>query len=181
MRTLRDQALLILDKRGAILDIARDVSRIMREEGVTGAVIGGVAVVLHGHVRTTVDVDIWTAEPPAGLADVLRTRGYQFDAGRREFVKDGVPVHLVTADQIKPAPQSTLDLDGVTTIDLASLIGMKLRSGLADPLRAQDLADVIGLIRCNGLSPAFASRLPAAIRNDFRKLARSIARADRKV
>ncbi len=177
-RSLRDEALLILDKRGAILDIARDLSRVMREEHFEGAVIGGVAVVLHGYVRTTVDVDLWMAGPLGGVADALAEHGYGFDAQRREFIKSGVPVHLVTSEQIKRPPRSRVDVEGITTIDLASLIDMKLRSGLSDPLRAQDLADVIGLIRCNRLSPAFASQLEAAVRPEFRKLARSIAREE---
>lgn len=55
----REEALLILEKRGSILDIAREVSRLIRDSGVDGVVIGGVAVVLHGHVRTTKDIDIF--------------------------------------------------------------------------------------------------------------------------
>lgn len=46
---LRDEALLLLDKRGEVLDIAREVSRLMRAAGIPGIVIGGIAVVLHGH------------------------------------------------------------------------------------------------------------------------------------
>ena len=48
---LRHEAMLMLDNRGAVLETARTISRIMREHGVPGAIIGGVAVVLHGHVR----------------------------------------------------------------------------------------------------------------------------------
>jgi len=55
---LRDEVLLILDKRGTVLDIAREVSLLMHTAGIPGVVIGGIAVVLHGHVRTTKDVDI---------------------------------------------------------------------------------------------------------------------------
>ena len=55
---LRDEALLLLDKRGTVLDIAREVSHLMHEVGIPGLVIGGIVVVLHGHVRTTRDVDI---------------------------------------------------------------------------------------------------------------------------
>src|SRR5439155_26150806 len=50
---LRHEAMLMLDKRGAVLATAVKVSRVMRERGIDGAVIGGVAVVLHGHIRTT--------------------------------------------------------------------------------------------------------------------------------
>src|SRR5207253_874843 len=60
---LRHEALLMLDKRGAVLETARTISRIMRQHHVPGAIIGGVAVVLHGHVRTTKDVDVLVQQP----------------------------------------------------------------------------------------------------------------------
>src|SRR6184192_3328155 len=58
---VRHEALLMLDKRGAILDTAREVSRVLKQHKVRGAIIGGVAVVLHGHIRTTKDVDVYVA------------------------------------------------------------------------------------------------------------------------
>jgi hypothetical protein len=64
---LRDEALLMLDRRGAVLDIARQVSQLMRTAGIPGVVIGGVAVVLHGHVRTTRDIDIFLPPPSRAL------------------------------------------------------------------------------------------------------------------
>ena len=61
-------------------------------------------------------------------------------------------------------------------MDLPELIEMKLRSGTTNLLRAQDLADVIGLIRVHGLSGEFARTLDKALRPAFRKIARAIAR-----
>lgn len=174
--TLRDEALLILDNRGAVLDIAREVSRLMRAAGIPGAVIGGVAVVLHGHVRTTKDVDIFVPPPLGPLADLLTANGFAFDRARRAFVRQGPPVHLVLPEQIGPPPKEMVEMEGVTTVSLADLIGMKLRSGSADPLRAQDLADVIGLIRHHRLTGGFARHLDKALRPAFRKLARLIQR-----
>ena len=72
---LRAEALGLLNKRSAILDLAREVSRLMRGAGIPGAVIGGVAVVLHGHVRTTMDIDIFTNGPLEPLAELLLARG----------------------------------------------------------------------------------------------------------
>jgi hypothetical protein len=60
--SIREEALLILRGRGAILDTAREVSAVLRAQGIEGGVIGGVAVVLHGHVPTTVDVDVHTPQ-----------------------------------------------------------------------------------------------------------------------
>lgn len=173
---LKREAWRLLEGDSAILDVARDVSRILREADIRGAVIGGVAVVLHGYVRTTVDVDVFTPGPPEALAAALRTGGYRFRRAAREFVRGAVPVHLVLADQLGPPPKRLAEIDGVTTVSLADLINIKLRSGTRSVLRAIDLADVIGLIRCNRLSGAFAAKVDRPLRPEFRKLARAVAR-----
>lgn len=46
----------MLEGDGEILDVARDVTRILNEERIRGAAIGGIAAGLHGHVRATADV-----------------------------------------------------------------------------------------------------------------------------
>jgi hypothetical protein len=173
---LRDEALLILDKRGAVLDIAREVSRLMRAAGLPGVVIGGVAVVLHGHVRTTKDIDIFLNPPLKPLADLLTSNGFTFDRVERAFVKQGVPVHLVVTEQVGSPPKETVEIEGVTTVTLADLISMKLHSGSTNLLRAQDLADVIGLIRHHQLTSSFARHLDKTLRPSFRKLIRLIQR-----
>ncbi|MFO0972646.1 MAG: DUF6036 family nucleotidyltransferase [Phycisphaerae bacterium] len=157
-----------------ILDVARQVSRIMARRHIRGAVIGGIAVVLHGHVRTTKDVDVFAPEPIDDLADALRAGRFEFDRRRREFVKSGVPVHLVTLEQLGREPRSIVEIDHVATVSLADLIDMKLRSGLSNPLRAQDLADVIGLIRHHRLRTTFAAALDRSVRTEFRKLAKAV-------
>jgi hypothetical protein len=171
---LRDEALLMLDKRGALLDIAREVSHLMRTAGIPGVVIGGVAVVLHGYVRTTNDIDIFLQPPLEPMADLLTANGYTFDRQRREFIKHSVPVQLVLPEQIGALSAAAVDIEGVMTVTLADLINMKLRSGSTNPLRAQDLADVIGLIRQHQLPSGFARHLDKALRPAFRKLVRLI-------
>ena len=171
---LRDEALLLLDKRGTVLDMAREVSHLMQAAGIPGVVIGGLAVVLHGHVRTTKDIDIFVPPPLEPLADLLIANGFTFDRVGKAFVKHGVPVHLVLPEQVGPPPQETVEIEGVMTVTLADLIGMKLRSGSTNLLRAQDLADVIGLIRHHRLSSSFARHLDKALRPAFRKLVRMI-------
>ena len=52
-RALRVEALSLLDRRGSILELAREISRLMRRQGIPGVVVGGIAVVLHGHLRVT--------------------------------------------------------------------------------------------------------------------------------
>jgi hypothetical protein len=122
-RVLRDEALSLLDRHGSILELAREISRLMRRQGIPGVVVGGIAVVLHGHLRVTKDVDVFLDQPLQPIAD---------------------------------------------------LIAMKLASGMRNMLRAQDLADVIGLIRHNCLTSEYANHLDKSLRPAFRKLVKAI-------
>ena len=175
---LRDEALKLLDGRGAILDAAREISAAMREAGVEGAIVGGVAVVLHGHVRTTVDVDVYSPEPAPKLVELLESLGFALDRSRRQFTRGDLIVHIVRPEQVGEPPRRFVTIDGVATVSLADLIAMKLRSGLAKMTRAQDLADVIGLIRKCGLKGDFARKLDAPLRPSFRELVRAVASED---
>jgi len=169
------EALRLLQRDSVILEIAREVSRIFREAGIDGAVIGGVATVLHGHVRTTLDVDVFVPPPAKTFGDLLLANGFQFDASKKEFVRDGVPVHLVLEQQTGQFPTGRTEIDGITTVELCDLINLKLRSGTRSITRAQDIADVIGLIRVHRLTGTFASQIEKNLRPEFRKLATAIA------
>jgi Nucleotidyltransferase of unknown function (DUF6036) len=173
-RVLRDEALNLLDQRGSILELARELTALMRREGIPGVVIGGVAVVLHGHIRTTKDIDIFLDQPLEVIAAPLVAEGFQYDVARREFVRADVPVHLVTREQVPKPPRKTIEIDGIDTVSLADLIEMKLNSGSQNILRAQDLADVIGLIRHNRLTGEFARYLDKSLRPAYRKLVKAI-------
>ncbi len=173
-RTLRDEALSLLDRRGSILDLAREISQLMRRESIAGAVIGGIAVILHGHLRVTKDVDVLLDQPLQAIADLLIAEGFAYDQARREFSRDGIALHLVTLEQVGKAPRETIEIEGVTTVSLADLVEMKLASGMRNLLRAQDLADVIGLIRHNGLTSEFSKHLDKSLRPTFRKLVKAI-------
>lgn len=76
--------------------------------------------------------------------------------------------------QVGSTLKETIEIDGVTNTPLVDLVEMKLRTGSTNLLRAQDLADVIGLIHHHQLSGAFARHLDKALRPAFRKLARRI-------
>lgn len=171
---LRNEALAMLHGESKILDVAREVSGVLRSAEIPGAIIGGVAVVLHGYVRTTLDVDVWTPEPAERLAEALKDAGFVWNRSRREFAIAGVPVHLVLTDQTGREPARRREIDGITTVSLADLINLKLRSGTKSVLRAIDLADVIGLIRANRLGSSFAVKIDKPLRAEFRKLVTAI-------
>ncbi len=168
----------MLEGEGAILDVARDISRILREERIRGAIVGGIAVGLHGHVRATTDVDVYVPLPLEPFAEALRRHGYAYDARKKEFRRAGVPVHIVTDDQTGGPPNRLSTIDDITTVSLPDLVNMKLRSGTESVLRSQDLADVIALIRTHRLGGRFAPRIAPKLRAEFRKLVRAVE-ADR--
>lgn len=58
-------------------------------------------------------------------------------------------------------------------LDLRTLTELKLASGTSSPDRLQDLADVLALIRANGLREAFADTLDASVREKYRELWRA--------
>lgn len=68
----------------------------------------------------------------------------------------------------------TIEIEGITTVTLIDLINMKLRSGTENLLRAQDLANVIGLIRHHQLSGEFTRHLDKELRPALRKIIRLI-------
>ncbi len=147
-----------------LLDVARRVS------DATGApIVGGIAVFLHGYQRTTVDVDVFAADPDAVRASLLAL-GATWDRQRREFLLDRVPVHLITENETGGLPEATETKRGITVVSLPDLVKFKLRSGLQSTNRAKDLADVVELIRNVPLDKRFATRLPKNQRAPFKKL-----------
>lgn len=164
----------MLEGDSAILDVARDISSILNKSGIRGAIVGAVAVGLHGHVRATMDVDVYVPPPLEPFAEVLRKHRYTYHARKREFTRSGVPVHIVTDDQTGGPPRRLTRIDDITTVSLADLINMKLRSGTQSVLRAQDLADVIALIRAHRLNGRFVPKVDRALRPEFRKLVRAL-------
>ena len=85
-----------------------------------------------------------------------------------------LPVQLVDERIVQPVPHDRVQIDDVTTVSLADLINMKLRSGSTSVLRSQDIADVVGLIRANKLTGAFTSKLDKTVRAEFQKLAKAV-------
>src|SRR5215217_1651634 len=112
---LRNEAMLMLEKRGAVMETAVKVSRILKKRDIDGAIIGGVSVVLHGHIRTTKDVDVAVRGELQECRSAFEEAGLTFDSKRREFDLDGVPVQLVSDEMVK-LPAAFVEIDGVRTV-----------------------------------------------------------------
>ena len=153
--------------------------------GVSYAVVGGMALNAHGYRRTTVDVDILvTRDSSKKIHEQLDGLGYipPFPGSRNlrdtatgvrieflitgEFPGDGKPKPIAFPDPASAA----LEVDGIRYIKLPQLIELKLASGMTNPGRLKDLADVQELIKHTKLSRALADQLHQYVRPKFLEL-----------
>ena len=152
--------------------------------GIPHAIVGGVAVCLHGYRRNTVDLDLLVRQADqARVRTALEKRGYTWSAEQAEFRgPSGIPVQFLmsgekagsSADVLLPDPDAagvTVEIEGLAVLDLARLIEIKLACGLGSPRRThRDLADVVELIAVHDLDRSFARHLHKSLRPAFRKL-----------
>src|SRR4051794_19689317 len=108
--SLATEAILMLENRGEVLETARRVSRILRDAKIDGAIIGGIAVFLHGYARTTSDVDVFIPGELQPASDALRRAGWVYDEAHREFRAGQVPVQLVDDKIVQPSPTERVEL-----------------------------------------------------------------------
>jgi hypothetical protein len=179
--------------QGPVHKTMRDLARRLECEDIDYSVIGGMALVLHGYERLTVDVDLlMTREGLAKFVERLVGRGYMpaFPAAKKHFrdVETGVNIEIITTGEYpgdgKPKPVSFPDpsrvseiADGIKVIDLATLIELKLASGLSAEHRVKDIADVQQLIETLNLSRAFQFKLDQSVRDEYDRLWEATRRA----
>jgi hypothetical protein len=155
----------------------RRVAERLEQARITYAIVGGMAVNAHGHMRTTGDVDFLLTA--AGFAAFLKLVGAgDFErVGRRprRFVdtQTGVTFDIVITGRFpgsgKPGPIAFPDpaavkqqIDDRSYVDLVTLIQLKLAAR-----RYQDFGDVVNLIRAHQLDEAFAEKLHPSVRPDY--------------
>ena len=172
-----------------VYETLRDITARLRKIGIPYAVMGGMALVAHGYRRTTEDVDILVTQD--GLIAVHQSiigLGYRPAFEGSKNVRDtrtGVRIEFVIAGQFpgdgKPKPiafpdpqQVSVEIDGVHYVGLPSLIELKLASGMTNPGRLRDLADVQELIRVLHFPTEFADQLNPYVRAKFLELATAL-------
>lgn len=173
-------------QQGKVYETLQNVSQSLSKAGIEYAVIGGMALVIHGYRRTTQDVDLLLT--PEGL-ETFRTalvgRGFvPAFTGATKIFKDtatGVAVKIIVTGEYpgdgKPKPVSfpdpavvSMDIDGIKVIKLVKLIELKLASGLSDLGRLKDLADVQELVRSLSLPSELADELDESVKADYLRL-----------
>lgn len=165
-------------------EAAQKAHAVLEAAGVPHAILGGVAVCLHGYQRNTADVDlvIRTDDSPTVKAE-LTAAGFIWDTENREFRSpSGIAVQFVIAGTKAGTKTSVLlpdpaDKDSVTRLEdlpvltLARLIESKLACGQGNLRRThRDFADVVELIARHDLSRSFARHLHSSLRETFREL-----------
>lgn len=163
----------------------REIGRRLDDLRIPYAIVGGMALVAHGYTRTTVDVDILvTREGLDAAHKALDGLGYVPPFAGSKNLRDtqtGVCIEfLVSGDYPgdgKPKPvafpdpaRASVEIDGLRFVSLPTLIELKLASGMTNPGRLRDLADVQELIRVLKLSADFDQRLEPYVRGKYGEL-----------
>ncbi len=171
-------------RREAVDQTLIRIAKRLSEEGIDYAVIGGMALVAHGYVRFTNDVDVLTTKD--GLQRIhqrLVGRGYRpaFEGSQKKLrdTESGIDIEFITTGEYpgdgKPKPVRFPDpkdvaeeRQGIRVISLPKLIELKLASGLsAEHRRLRDLADVQDLIIALKLPRDIGNEVDPSVRGEY--------------
>lgn len=171
---------------GPIHKTMKTLARRLTDEGIDYALAGGMALMLHGYRRETIDVDfLVTSEGRDRLEENLVGLGYTplFPGARKRFrdTSTRIEIDLIITGEYpgdgKPKPvsfpdpsQSAIEIDGIRILRLEKLIELKLASGMTAPDRLRDLADVQELIKLKKLDSEFAQQLDPYVREKYLEL-----------
>jgi len=165
------------EQASAVHQALRKITKRLEALGIPYAVAGGMALFMHGFRRFTEDVDlIVTREALQRIHEELEGRGYLPPFTGSKNLRDaelGVRLELRETED-DPSAVSTV-VDDLRLLNLDKLIELKLASGLTNPLRLKDIADVQELIRVLKLPEDFTERLDPLVRDKFRELHRLLA------
>ncbi len=174
---------MIFSQDGPVWGTLRRAHAALEEAGIPHAVVGGLAVFLHGHRRMTTDVDILVRrEERTAVREALESAGLPLQGG--EFIGDeDVRMHLLFSGEPEgidwakaicfPDPsdeRSLAEIDGFPTVVLIRLLEMKLACGLSNLRRPRDVDDALRLMELHHLDKRFAARLHPLLRKDFKRL-----------
>ncbi len=173
------------EDRGAVQVALRKITRRLREMGVPYAIAGGMALFAHGLRRFTEDVDLLVTED--GLKQIhreLEGAGYRPPFPGSKNLRDadsGVRIEFLVTGQFpgdgKPKPVAfplpdavAMEIEGIRYLNLPTLIELKLASGMTNPQRVKDLADVQELIKLLVLPEEMALQLNPYVRLRYAEL-----------
>ena len=184
-------------KESPLLRTARILHRYFSELDIPYAIVGGLAVVRHRAVRTTVDVDVLTRR--TGWAEVTLRAAAAFETWDDHAVakESGITIDILfpgdewEMDIPIPHPVEIREWDdelGGWYIDLLHLIELKTAVYLkkrredGDEIAAKDLADVVALTQNNlaHITEEFIEAINPAVREVYGNIAEKVTRRKRK-
>jgi hypothetical protein len=155
------------------------VRDLLAASGVRYLIVGGLAVVHHGYVRTTEDIDLLVEKDVwARLTPLLASKGFERigTTDRVRHLASGVRVDLLVEGTTIPRPRAVpfpapeparASAGDATVADLPLLVELKLRAQ-----RHQDLADVVALVKHldDGAYLALEASVPRELRSSLARL-----------
>ncbi len=173
------------DKGNAVHNALRKITKRLDDLGIPYAVVGAMAMFFHGYRRFTEDVDLLVT--PQGLAELhqkLEGLGYlpPFQGSKQlRDTENGVKVEFLVTGEYpgdgKPKPvafpkpqDASVEIDGIHFLQLPKIIELKLASGMTNPARRKDLADVQELIRELNLPIDLSSQLNPFVQATYNQI-----------
>lgn len=175
--------------QGSVHEALRKITARLDELGIRYAIVGGMALFEHGYRRFTEDIDILvTQRDLKTIHEKLEGRGYLPPFPKAKNLRDtefGVRIEFLVAGQFPgdgkpkpiafPDPAEVAELRaGIRCLNLPTLIELKLASGMTDPGRQKDLADVIELVKILDLPEDFAGKLHSFVQSRYIELWRAV-------
>ncbi|HMS40008.1 MAG TPA: hypothetical protein PKE69_07280 [Pyrinomonadaceae bacterium] len=176
---------------GTLNETLRRVANDLEKRGIDYGLIGAVALNNYGYRRFTEDIDLLlTREGLEKFQTELVGLGYRpaFEGATKKFrtTQENVSVEIITSGEFpgdgKPKPvvfpnpnDVSIEIDGIKTVNLETLIELKLASGMTAPHRLKDLADVQEIIKIKNLTAGFAEKLNPFVREKFLELQKAVA------
>ncbi len=169
----------------AVFRALHGITSRLKKLGIPYAVVGGMALFQHGLRRFTEDVDILvTREDLKRIHDELEGRGYLPPFPNSKHLRDvqfGVKIEFLTTGdypgdgKVKPVsfPEPSavsFEADGISYLNLPTLVELKLASGMTNAGRLKDLADVLELIKILDLPHLFREQLNPFVRDKYTEL-----------
>jgi hypothetical protein len=174
------------EEKSAVQDTLRKITKRLADLSIPYAVVGGMALYMHGFRRFTDDVDLLVT--PEGLKEIhdrLEGLGYVPPFAGSKQLRDaetGVRIEFLISGAYpgdgKPKPVAfpdpatvSVDLGGINYLRLETLVELKLASGMTGGMhRIKDFADVIELIKILKLPADFASQLNPYVQDRFAEI-----------
>ena len=173
------------DEKSAVFSALHGIAGRLNELGIPYAVVGGMALFNHGLRRFTEDVGILvTRDSLKTIHKKLDGLGYLPPYAHSKHLKDtqlGVRIEFLISGEFPgdgkqkpvsfPEPDKVSFVsDGISYINLPTLVELKLASGMTSPGRLKDLSDVLELIKILNLSEDYADQLNPYVADKYREL-----------